>query len=437
MRYVWDIEANGLLPDVDTVWCLAVYDLDTEDTELFTDYSKEHRSFDEGIAKINEASLWANHSILGYDIPVLEELGYKLVYPDVIVDTLITSQVMYPDITNQKFPHRVPSRIAWSHSLEAWGKRLGVSKGEYDDWSKYTDEMGQYNIQDTVVNAKLFNYLKEQALAMGIAWDFNHMPSPLAIEHKFKKYIMQQTLTGFPFDKKAAQELVIPLMEEKESIEKKLQEVFPPITETIHYVTPKRQEHKTKEKVTVFNPGSRPQIGQRLIDAGWQPSSFTETGRPVINEETIKEASEVVPEAAVLDRFFLLDKRLGSIINGDKAWLRLERNGRIHGEVRTLGAVTTRVTHTNPNMSQVTSVNKPYGKECRALFHAREGWSLVGADLAGIELRCLAHYLYPWDKGAYIDHVLNGDVHTVHQQAFGLPPGKEYRRIGKGGTSMG
>jgi DNA polymerase I-like protein with 3'-5' exonuclease and polymerase domains len=41
--------------------------------------------------------------------------------------------------------------------------------------------------------------------------------------------------------------------------------------------------------------------------------------------------------------------------------------------------------------------------------------------MSGLELRCLGHYLSFFDKGAYADIVVNGDVHTLNQQAAGLP----------------
>ena len=39
---------------------------------------------------------------------------------------------------------------------------------------------------------------------------------------------------------------------------------------------------------------------------------------------------------------------------------------------------------------------------------------MVGADLAGIELRMLAHYLARYDGGRYADILLNGDIHQVN-----------------------
>ena len=45
---------------------------------------------------------------------------------------------------------------------------------------------------------------------------------------------------------------------------------------------------------------------------------------------------------------------------------------------------------------------------------------MVGADLAGIELRMLSHYLARWDGGKYADILLNGDIHQVNADKVGV-----------------
>jgi DNA polymerase-1 len=45
---------------------------------------------------------------------------------------------------------------------------------------------------------------------------------------------------------------------------------------------------------------------------------------------------------------------------------------------------------------------------------------MCGSDLSGIELRCLAHYLFPYDNGDYAQQILEGDIHTFNAEAFGV-----------------
>ena len=121
----------------------------------------------------------------------------------------------------------------------------------------------------------------------------------------------------------------------------------------------------------------------------------------------------------------LIKKRLGQIADGNNAWLKLVNHdtGRMHGDVVTSGCITGRCAHRYPNMGQVPAGYSPYGKECRELFHAPQGWDMIGIDAKALELRCLAGYLALWDNGEYAKLVVNPeeDIHTINQQLFGVP----------------
>jgi DNA polymerase I-like protein with 3'-5' exonuclease and polymerase domains len=75
------------------------------------------------------------------------------------------------------------------------------------------------------------------------------------------------------------------------------------------------------------------------------------------------------------------------------------------------------MTHHSPNLGQVPSVNKPYGEECRKLWTVDTGNVLVGTDLSGIELRCLAHYM---KDDEWTEELLNGDIHQKNADAAGI-----------------
>ena len=156
-------------------------------------------------------------------------------------------------------------------------------------------------------------------------------------------------------------------------------------------------------KTVQFNPSSRQHIAHCLkVKYNWSPKEFTESGQAKIDDEVLN--SLVYPEAKKLAEYFLIDKRIGQLAEGDNAWLKLEQNGRIHARYNPNGTVTGRSTHSNPNIAQVPSVRKSkagilmgleggYGFESRSLFHAPKGYLMVGADMSGLELRCLAHYM--------------------------------------------
>ena len=48
------------------------------------------------------------------------------------------------------------------------------------------------------------------------------------------------------------------------------------------------------------------------------------------------------------------------------------------------------------------------------------GKTMVGADLSGIELRLLAHYLARYDQGRYARLLLEDDIHQVNADKIGI-----------------
>ena len=400
MKYIWDLEADNLLDEVTQVWCHVFRDVDTDEVHTFDPTQTQ-----EALAFMDKAATIIGHNVIDYDLRVMKKL-YDYTYKGEVIDTLVYSRTIWPHLKELDFAsykkNNFPSKMIGSHSLKAWGIRLGELKGDFNSGSEsfatYTPEMLDYCIQDTQVTAKLY--------AKIIAKNFSQ--AALDLETRVHTLLLEQEQTGFDFDLKKAQSLYAEIAGRKATIEQQLVDTFEP---TI-------VELKTKTKTIPFNPASRQQIADRLMKRGWEPEAFTETGEPKVDETVLSGID--MPEAKLLSEYLMLNKRIGQLATGKQAWLKLEKKGKIHGRVNHMGAVTSRCTHSNPNTAQIPSVGAPYGKECRELFIAPRGYSLLGADASGLELRCLAHYMAAYDDGAYADVVLNGDIHTANQQAAGL-----------------
>ena len=125
------------------------------------------------------------------------------------------------------------------------------------------------------------------------------------------------------------------------------------------------------------------------------------------------------PEAQKLARSFMLQKRLGMLAEGKNAWMKLvDADGKLRHTINPLGTVTGRASSFGPNLQQVPATGAAFGKECRELFTVPPGFSLVGADLSGIELRCFAHFLP--DGGEYGRELLSGDIHQINADKLGI-----------------
>jgi DNA polymerase I len=419
--YVFDLETNGLYDEVTTIHCLVLHDLNRDQT--FT-YGPD--SIAAGLEHLATADVLIGQNILFYDIPVIRKLYPFYTFAAArIIDTLITTRLIWPkeklyDMDTEQYT-QVPPKLRGSASLKAWGYRLSDYKINFKDFKEYSEEMLAYCIQDVNVTTQLFRHTQKQTCS----------EAALKLEHDFALAIEKQIRSGFPFDVDACLDLVDDLRTKQATLEAHLKELFPPKKiETIF--VPKvnnagrgyvKGQPFTKVMHEEFNPGSRQQIVDRLqTKYGWVPEKSTEKGNPSIDDDVL--SALPYPEAKPLAEYMLIKKRLGQIADGNNAWLKLVNNetGCMHGDVVTNGCITGRCAHRNPNMGQVPAGYSEYGKECRGLFHAPDGWTLIGVDAKALELRCLAGYLAYWDGGEYARVVTDEsiDIHTYNQEMFGV-----------------
>jgi len=240
----------------------------------------------------------------------------------------------------------------------------------------------------------------------------------LALEHRVAEILTQQEIHGWAFDERSAQELHTELSAELRDLQDAVIRRFPYVPGAVF--TPAR-DNKTRgyvkgaamTKLVDFNPTSRDHIAYILKSFdGWKPSKSTEKGKDAVDEVILKDHGTDL--AISFFQMLELTKQLGMLSQGKNGWLRLVRNGRIHHHC-SVGAATHRCAHRGPNLAQT-----PADLRFRRLFTATKGLTMVGADLSGIELRMLAHYLAAYDGGRYADILLNGDIHQVNADKIGI-----------------
>jgi DNA polymerase-1 len=431
MILVADLESNGLKNTITKIHCMHTIEATTEVGRSFNP-----NNLHEMTPYLNKADALVFHNGIDYDVPVI-----RMFYPDLredikIIDTLVLSRLVYPDLFDfdKRLVRegRLPAYLTGSHGLKAWGYRLGEHKGEYGDrenaWEHYDDEMLEYCVQDVVVTLKLYKVLIRKIA------EFGYGEPLIRLEHDIQYWMTQLNEQGFKFDVEKAQALHIDLLSQVGELRFALIEKYGSWYVSNGITVPKRSvRYKdrlkgdivlgapyTKIKLIEFNPSSRDHIAKKLMEHGFHPTEFTDSGKPKIDDEILEDCD--IPEADLIKRYLVVQKRLSQLAEGKQAWLTaVTDKGFIHPTINPLGAITTRATHSKPNIGQVPAVGKPYGAECRELFTVPDGWVLFGSDASGLELRCLAHYMSKYDLGKYIKEVLDGDVHTTNQLAAGLP----------------
>ena len=245
------------------------------------------------------------------------------------------------------------------------------------------------------------------------------LPDWVSLEHSVAQILTQQELHGWYFNEQKSYELESSLRTEMEELTRLLRGQHPYVAGTLF--TPKRDNRTLGyvegceiQRLRELNTTSRDHIAWVLTTHyGWKPSSISSNGKPVVDEIVLKEIGTDI--ALNFLRCLELKKALGMISEGVNAWQRLcTTSSRIHHHC-SVATNTHRASHKKPNLAQT-----PADERFRELFTASPGMVMCGADLAGIELRMLAHYLARYDGGRYGDILLNGDIHQVNADKIGI-----------------
>ena len=389
-KVVFDIETTMT---ADKIWCIVCKHGDT-----YYQFKEDrlHR-FAELIKQTDEV---IGHNIIGFDIPVVNTIfGYDVFANCKVTDTLVLSRLLNP-------------MIEGGHSLRNWGTKLGQNKIHFEQFDYFSEDMLTYCRNDVELTERLYKFLIKKTTDFG---------QSVELEHRVAKIIQKQHERGFKINVVEAYELQSKFQEDMNDLTTKVRQTFPPMKIEEEFIPKSNNKARgyvkgvpfIKVKYKEFNLGSRQQIAERLMLLGWKPKKKTDKGHVIVDEKVLSQIHNI-PEAKLINRFLMLQKRIAQV----NSWIEgIKEDGRVHGKVITNGTITGRMSHQSPNMAQIPAVYSPYGKECRALWTVNKGYKLVGVDASGLELRMLAHYM---NDERYTHEVVNGDIHRANQAAAGL-----------------
>ena len=434
MRLCYDIETNGLDPD--TIWVLVAQNLDTDVIYKFSDHDNLHGSIRDGISLLENAELLVGHNIIGFDNRVIDNLYGTNLNSKRCHDTFIMSQTL-----RYKRSHR--------HGLAGWGEALGNSKGDYNDWSNYNKEMLKYCIQDVKVNVDVYNRLLQEYSAL-------HAKNPLIkkgleIEHDAAKFNTLVKEQGWKFDTVKAEDTRLSMLDRMFDIEnvmhpklgmktvyidkeprtpkfkkngeynvhtvKQLSEFFgKAILPTDTHLMPAGKEFQRTEQKQI-DLGSTPLVKEWLLDNGWIPDEYnrkkvdgrwiTQTDSPKFTTASLEKMG---PYGKIIDEYYTIRSRK-AVVEG---WLAKVQDGRLNGNMWTIGTATFRARH--EVIVNLPAVTAEWGHELRELLIADDGMVVVGADSSGNQLRGLCHYV---NNSDFTREVIYGDQHQRNADSLG------------------
>ena len=441
-KIVYDIEADSLTPT--RIWCVVAKDIDTN--EVFTFLEHERDAF---ALFCKSVDTFIGHNIIGYDNYWVNKLWNIGITTEQSIDTLVLSRLFNPckeirmQGTDGKWKGKVKQKRAKNeHNLGAWGEVLGEPKISFNDFSKFTEEMLTYCIQDVHVNHKVYNYLRDIE-SRGFS------KQSISIEQKLVEILEQQMRNGFKIKVTEAKELLDLVTNKALELEARIQEDFPPLPKFIKEYTPRlNKDGKTYNLSSMgplkqqygfayqgdpyssiewqeFNLGSPIQVVARL-KGHWKPVEFTKKGQPRCSDKNISTVFDTAPPSI---RNIKTYRMYMSRVNELTAWIKgADKHGdkRLRGTIYHLGSWSGRASHSDPNTSNITGISysddKPvlgeqgsFGFECRSLWTVEEGNVLIGCDASGIQLRILAHYL---NNPTYTKAVLD-DIHNFNARTLG------------------
>ncbi len=293
---------------------------------------------------------------LKFDLRFLYPLG---IVPYAVFDTMVASYLLGFD------------RHSLSHLVETLlGYTLDKSL-QLSDWSRsaLTRQQIEYAATDVAVVRDLFFRMRERLNALPevdrgeelrktrTARIFGLTNPAVIIEMAFVQEVAKLELNGIPVDREEVEKLA-------KDYERKLQKLI--------------MDFYIRHRI---DPMSPKQIGSFLRTRLGLDLPETQKGNISTDDKTLTSFAHVKEVRDILEI-----RRLKKALDKLRELTGYLRNGRVFPEFRQIGAVTGRMSSSNPNVQNIP-------RDMRSLFRAEEGNLFVIADFSQIELRIAAEFV--------------------------------------------
>lgn len=462
---LWAIDVEGDPIPSTKIYLMCCINAATNEKIALRDYDEIYDWIED---RLEEGCQFVAHNGIGYDFPTLNRIIGTNIGINRVIDTNVMSQLFNPGI---KPPPEMKTK---PHSLKAWGYRIKFKKIDFDDFtSGWSPEMEKYCFRDAEICLRVYKKLAPRMKDKGFK------ETGLEIEHRAWSMIQKQRNAGFYFNLEEAHHLYNKLRQMEKDIESEVDKFWPPERLMVFRGAKARKADGSftanyKRHVELypqviesndggylcfddvrFAIGSPNQRREKLVELGWEPREWTDSGlerlkrdpSPLTDEEKRQYAKPTDKGQLVPSLQEFVDKTGNEQVKLIAKWMDINARANmintwivacddkthcIHGTLYL--ANTLRYKHSSPNTANIPAVRTAkdsegnehplHGEQGAFTYEARDLWTcrpgprkLVGVDAKGIQLRVLAHYL---NNPSFTEALLNGDPHSYNQEIGGF-----------------
>lgn len=228
---IFDSETNGLLHQVTKCHMISLRTIDDGVRSPVWSYKRHEGELADAMEVLKSADLLVGHNILAFDLPMLEKLYPDFYLPETVTirDTLVMARMVFANVKDGDFrlfeKGQIEGKNIGRHTLDAWGQRLGMSKGDYSKvreaqaaaagitdedeireyvWGSWNPDMDEYGCNDVEVTTLLWQKI------CAMQWD----DTSVRLEHRIHDTMFRQEQFGFNFNTEKATEIASQVADE-------------------------------------------------------------------------------------------------------------------------------------------------------------------------------------------------------------------------------
>lgn len=232
---VWDLESDGLLPELTRIHVLVIRDFERRKRYVFRRNEFED-TIDDGLDLLETAEVNVGINNIYFDEQAIDKVYEGFSFQGKTRDALVMARMCFADQKDKDFrlfeKGKLPGKLIGAHTLKAWGHRLGMHKGDYmDDMLALAKEQGIEDPEELrkfvwgTWNQAMEDYCVLDVDITTLMWDrilkMQWAEEATVLEHTIHDLMGQQERNGIYFNVPAAEKLAEELEDASHSLEQK------------------------------------------------------------------------------------------------------------------------------------------------------------------------------------------------------------------------